>query len=313
MPDGLRRPARGLAVLAPLLVALLLASTLTACESRSSAQPSEEPTVRTSDPLPGTDPYVYVAMGDSYTAAHGVPGTNWLDGCLQSHRNYPNLVADTLPDTKLIDVSCSGAATHHMWDVREYGTIEHPPQLDALTKDTDLVTISIGYNDFRLFATLFGRCAELAKKDPEGSPCQDRLIRPTGYDYLAKRVVIIGKRLKKALLDIRERAPEARILVVSYPHLLPETGYCRGRVPLAKGDYPYVRGINEQMSDAQREAAESIEGGEYVDVTAASVGHDVCSADPWVAGIDPVPTRAAAFHPFAVEQRAVADLTLDML
>ncbi len=216
-------------------------------------------------------------MGDSYTAAHGVPGTNWLDGCLQSDRNYPNLVADTLPDAELIDVSCSGAATHHMWDVRDYGTIEHPPQLDALTKDTDLVTISIGYNDFRLFATLFGRCAELAKKDPEGSPCQDRLIRPTGYDYLAKRVVIIGKRLKKALRDIRERAPEARILVVSYPHLLPETGYCRGRVPLAKGDYPYVRGINEQMSDAQREAAESIEGGEYVDVTAASVGHDVCS------------------------------------
>ncbi len=317
MPDGARRPARGGAVLAaPLLapfMALLLAATVSACEARSAAQPSAEPTTETTDPLPAADPFIYVAMGDSYTAAHGVPGTNWLDGCLQSDRNYPNLVSESLPDAELVDVSCSGAATHHMWDPRVYGTIEHPPQLDALTDETDLVTISIGYNDFRLFATLFGRCAELAKKDPTGSPCQDRLIRPNGYDYLDKRVTIIGKRLAKAVRDIRERAPDARLLVLSYPHLLPETGYCRGRVPLAEGDYAYVRGINEAMSEVQRAAAESVEGGEYVDVTAASIGHDVCSDDPWVAGIDPVPTRAAAFHPFAVEQRAVADLILDEL
>ncbi len=295
------------------VVTVLLASTLSACEIRSSAQSADEPTTRTSDPLPQSDPYIYVAMGDSYTAAHGVPGTNWLDGCLQSRRNYPNLVAATLPSAELIDVSCSGAATHHMWDERDYGTIQHPPQLDALTADTDLVTMSIGYNDFRLFATLFGRCAELADKDPQGSPCQDRLIRPNGYDYLAKRVIIIGQRLKKVVREIRDRAPESRILVVSYPHLLPETGHCRSLVPLAEGDYPYVRGINEAMSDAQRKAAESVDGAEYVDVTAASVGHDVCSEDPWVAGIDPVPTRAAAFHPFAVEQRAVAELILAQL
>ena len=171
MPDGARRPARGRAVLADgrpwHAMAVLLAATLSACESRSSAQPSDEPTAETTDPLPAEDPFIYVAMGDSYTAAHGVPGTNWLDGCLQSDRNYPNLVAEALPDAELIDVSCSGAATHHMWDPRVYGTIEHAPQLDALTVDTDLVTISIGYNDFRLFATLFGRCAELAKKDPD--------------------------------------------------------------------------------------------------------------------------------------------------
>lgn len=316
MPNGVLRLARGRALLATGLVAVLavlLTSTLSGCQIRSSAQSADEPTARTTDPLPQSDPYVYVAMGDSYTAAHGVPGTNWLDGCLQSRRNYPNLVAETLPDAELVDVSCSGAATHHMWDERDYGTIQHPPQLDALTVDTDLVTVSIGYNDFRLFATLFGRCAELAETDPRGSPCQDRLIRPNGYDYLAKRVTIIGQRLKKVLREIRLRAPEARILVVSYPHLLPATGYCRSRVPLAEGDYPYVRGINEAMSVAQRKAAESVDGAEYVDVTTASIGHDVCSDDPWVAGIDPVPTRAAAFHPFAVEQRAVAELILAQL
>lgn len=308
MPWGASHPAlprpgwRGAVALLLLLVVPLLAS----CESRVDAQQAE-----TERPEP--DPYIYVALGDSYTAAHGVPGTDWLDGCLQSDRNYPHLVAEALPMATLVDVSCSGTATHHMLVDRTYGTITHPPQFDALTADTDLVTISIGYNDFRLFTTLFGRCVEMGKKDPQGSPCRDRLVRPNGFDYLAKRVEVIGRRVAKAVRGIRDRAPEARILVVSYPHLLPETGYCRHRVPLAKGDYAYVRSINEAMSEVQRAAAESVEGATYVDVTGASIGHDVCSDDPWVAGIDPVETRAAAYHPFAVEQRSVADLILDTL
>jgi lysophospholipase L1-like esterase len=303
MPAGARRPARPLL---GALVALLLSPLVAACDVGGSAEPSERA-------HPEPDPFVYVALGDSYTAAHGVPGTNWLDGCLQSDRNYPNLVAEELPAATLVDVSCSGAATQHLLNERSYGTIHHPPQFDALTRDVDLVTISIGYNDFRLFATLFGRCAEMAKRDPDGSPCQDRLVRPNGFDYLHKRVEIIGQRVATAVRGIRERSPEARILVISYPHLIPPQGYCRNRLPLAKGDYPYVRGINEAMSEVQRKAAEAVAGAEYVDVTAASVGHDVCSDDPWVAGINPVATRAAAYHPFAVEQRAVADLVLDQL
>jgi len=297
MPWGVRRSAltpagrRGLAA----LVVLLLLPPLAACQSRVSAQPAEVDL--TADP----EPYLYVALGDSYTAAHGVPGTDWRDPCLQSARNYPNLVADALPGTTLVDVSCSGTATHHMVTERVVGT------------DTDLVTVSIGYNDFRLFTTLFGRCVQMAKKSPEGSPCKNRLVRPNGFDSLAKRVDIIGRRVARVVRGIRERAPEARILVVSYPHLLPETGYCLSRVPLGKGDYPYVRGINELMSEAQSTATEGVEGAEYVDVAGASIGHDVCSADPWVAGINPVVTRAAAYHPFAIEQRAVADLILDEL
>jgi lysophospholipase L1-like esterase len=303
MPWGASRPARPLVAA---LMMLLLIPFATACESRVAAQQSEPE-------HPAPDPFIYVALGDSYTAAHGVPGTDWLDGCLQSDRNYPHLVAEALPTATLVDVSCSGTATHHMVDERTYGTITHPPQFDALTEDTDLVTISIGYNDFRLFTTLFGRCVEMGKRHPEGTPCQDKLVRPNGFDYLAKRVEVIGRRVEKVVRGIHGRAPHARILVVSYPHLLPETGYCRNRVPLAKGDYAYVRSINTAMAEVQRAAAEAVDGADYVDVTGASIGHDVCSKDPWVAGIDPVKTRAAAYHPFAEEQRAVADLILERL
>ena len=49
------------------------------------------------------------------------------------------------------------------------------------------------------------------------------------------------------------------------------------------------------------------------DHLAASRGHDVCAGkDAWVNGIVPS-DEAAPLHPFAVEQKAVADLVLDAL
>jgi len=42
----------------------------------------------------------------------------------------------------------------------------------------------------------------------------------------------------------------------------------------------------------------------YVDLWRVSAGHDICSADPWINGLSG--QGAAPFHPFAVEQAAVA-------
>ena len=38
----------------------------------------------------------YVALGDSFTAAPGIPETDGSDGCLRSSHNYPSLVAEQL-------------------------------------------------------------------------------------------------------------------------------------------------------------------------------------------------------------------------
>jgi len=47
---------------------------------------------------------------------------------------------------------------------------------------------------------------------------------------------------------------------------------------------------------------------------AASAGHDICAGRAaWVNGANAQPRGAAAYHPFAVEQQAVADLILDKL
>ena len=314
---GRRLGARELLAAMSLLTAIAVAG----CQSQAAepvAGPTEAPAA-SGAAAGGSGTYQYVAMGDSYTAAQGVPRTDWNGGCLQSERNYPTLIAarlaeQDLGDIDLVDVSCSGAATLHMRRERDAGgTKVHPPQYDALSPETDLVTVSIGYNDFRIFHTLFGRCVALAEKDPQGSPCRDRLVRPTGFDYLDKRVTVVGKRVARVVAGIHQRAPEAQVLVLSYPHLVPETGTCPLRIPLAPGDYPYVRSVNEHMAAVLRTAAERVDGAEFVDVTTASEGHDACSANPWMGGISPMSSRGVAFHPFAGEQRAVARLVLTAL
>jgi hypothetical protein len=51
------------------------------------------------------------------------------------------------------------------------------------------------------------------------------------------------------LQAIESRAPDARVLVVGYPDILPVTGHgCWPLVPFAFGDVPYLRGIEVDLN-----------------------------------------------------------------
>jgi lysophospholipase L1-like esterase len=245
----------------------------------------------------------YVALGDSYTAAPFVPTIIPANGCYQSTSNYPHLVAAAVHAVDFVDASCSGADTSDVWASQLPGV---PPQLDAVTSSTDLVTISLGGNDSAVFATLVYYCPTLAPSDPTGAPCRDAM-RAGGQDRLLAAVATTRQSVQKVIAAVRERAPHARIEVVGYPKLLPSQGTCTARIPLATGDSRYVDQVNQRLTWALREAAAQAHVG-YVDVWRASIGHDICSADPWINGQYDDPSRAAAFHPFANEQAAVARL-----
>lgn len=253
----------------------------------------------------------YVALGDSYTAAPGVPPADRTgDGCFRSDANYPELVAAALVPARFVDVSCSGAQTADARQVQRTFAGQVRPQLAALTTRTDLVTVGLGGNDARVFGTLIGFCAGLRDRDPQGAPCRDALEGSDGSGLL-RAVERTGDRLTRVLREVARRSPEARILAVGYPTIVPAADTCPARLPLADGDYAYARTIGVDLNAAVRGAARA-SGAAYVDVAAASVGHDICSADPWVNGNET--TQAAqAFHPFARGQRAVADLVLDRL
>src|SRR5215212_6481557 len=67
-------------------------------------------------------------------------------GCIKSDHNYAHLAAPRL-GLDLRDPSCSGAETEDMTATQGVFPDPNPPQFDALTADTALVTLGIGGND----------------------------------------------------------------------------------------------------------------------------------------------------------------------
>ena len=260
---------------------------------------------------PAYDIERYVALGDSYTAAPLIAGKMSNDGCFRSSNNYPSLVAAELEGATFVDRSCGGATTRDMAGRQDTGFGRVPPQFGALTADTDLVTIGIGGNDFGVFGSLIQGCPGLRRTDPTGSPCRD-YFSGGGRDELLARATRVQGRVTGVLRQIAKRAPGATVVVVDYPRITPRSGTCPRLLPLATGDYRWAGQVNDRLSRSVRRAARRA-GATYVDVQGASAGHDICSDDPWVNGQKTIQGKALAYHPFAEEQRAVADLVLEKL
>ena len=64
-------------------------------------------------------------------------------------------------------------------------------------------------------------------------------------------------------------------MLVGYPQPVPAKGTCR-ILPIAKGDYPYVRDLVCKLDDAMRTAAKKAKA-DFVDMVKASKGHDICA------------------------------------
>jgi hypothetical protein len=294
--------------LLPAAVLALMLALAAGCSASDEPEPRPAPARTTGAPTGAPTAYdEYVALGDSYTAAPLVPPTDVSTLCLRSEVNYPALLASAMPGTVLTDVSCSGASTDNMSIPQAGRGGSVPPQFDALSRRTDLVTIGLGGNDDNLFATLLGRCTQLAGSDPTGSPCAVALAED-GSDQLTRTLDNIRRNVADVVDGVRLRSPDARIVVVGYPQIVPASGTC-DLLPLAAGDYPFARQVNEGLTLAVRRGATDA-GAEYVDLWAPSSGHDICSSEPWINGRITSAETALAYHPLAVEQRVVADLIL---
>jgi hypothetical protein len=249
----------------------------------------------------------YVAIGDSYTAAPG-RSADVDSGCARSSDNYPSLVALELHVADFTDDSCAGAQTTAVTRSQMKGV---PPQLTGLDARTRLVTVGIGGNDLDIATAVVVLCPALGLKDPTGSPCTDAAAR-TSPDLLESTLAKLRTRLDGVLRAVHRRAPHARVLVVGYPQIIPPTGSCRKRYPAAANDYFYLRQVNQGLDDALRTAARKA-GDTFIDIWAASAGHDICAKDPWVNAYGATRGAAAAVHPFPAEQAAVARLVVAAL
>jgi lysophospholipase L1-like esterase len=214
----------------------------------------------------------YVALGDSYSAGVGAPGQSGL--CLRGSSGYPAQWARRSRPASYRNVACSGAVTG---DVQRF-------QVPYLSKTTDLVSITIGGNDAG-FAPAVITCTL-------SSEAGCAAVVATAHDYITD--VLPGK-LDATYRTIRQHAPNAKVVVLSYPILFDTTSAnCGiGGMSLAKR-----RALNSGAQDLDDLVKNRVAaaGFTFADVRAAFAGHGVCAASPWINGLTVIPPTDS-FHP----------------
>jgi len=240
----------------------------------------------------------YVSLGDSYVSgplilppAFGAP----LD-CLQSARNYPHLTAAAL-GLALADVSCSGATTSN-FTTAQYS--DQPPQFNALNTSTQVVSVGTGGNDNGLFGETLVTCGLEDLVFPFGTPCKN-----TFGNKLAEEITADGPAVGAALHQVHVLSPSAKVFVVGYPDILPQSGSCWPSVPLTTGDVAYLNGVEKDLNSMLASEAKA-NGATYVDTFTPSIGRDACksSSTRWV---EPVLPESDAFSVHPNEKGMEAD------
>ncbi len=279
----------GRATLAGLLVCLLAA-----CGAGGFGSDTSSP--------PDRDIHSYVALGDDFTAAPDAGKAAGDDGCRRSDANYPALLADELHIAGVKDVSCAGATTEDL--TSKYKPAKGRPkvhaQLDAIGHDTGLVTIGIGLLDRDLLAHAFQICTAL--------PCTDKVTPQTALDD----VTAMADAVTAAIRSVQDRAPAAYIVVVGYPTITPDSGSCKALPKVEQIGLDTANLLFEQVNRQLRSTARQT-GAAYADVAELSVGHELCSDDPWIRGGPDGPGGAVSYSPEAAEQRAVAKAVAELV
>ncbi|MFB7664224.1 SGNH/GDSL hydrolase family protein [Kitasatospora sp. NPDC056138] len=268
----------------------------------------------------------YVALGDSYAAGAGVPGQS-AGLCLRSDHNYGHLVAAALGSSSYTDVTCAAAKIKAMTSPQYDAFIRvNDPQLNAVGADTDLVTLGIGGNDLGVsdigIGDVIATCIAGAVVNPFGTPCHDHYADghwdfgswswKYGEDTLVDRIDAAAPQLADTLQRIHAKAPNAKVLLVGYPSVLPDNERdCLGRQPVTTGDVAYLRGILGKLNGMLATTA-AANGATYVDTLTPTKGHDACSSDRWIEGALPG-SPAVPFHPNATGERVMAKAVLAAL
>lgn len=258
----------------------------------------------------------YVAMGSSFASGPGVtqPADTPPSRCQRSADNYAHQLARKR-SLRLVDVSCGGATTANI--LGPWG--ELPPQLDALTPDTRLVTVTIGGNDVNYIGGLYAASCQAAQQS--GLPlCHYFLAqasRPGGVQLLspptAEAWAKVEAGLERIVQEVRRRAPAARLVFVDYFNVLPERDLCP-QTPLPEAAAAQARATAARLAKLTATVAER-HGVEVLRLSELSRGHDACAKAPWVTGFIPQPgaVRFTPYHPNLQGMTAAADALDRML
>lgn len=271
-----------------------------------------DPGTPTSDELPPAPtslpevPLDYVALGDSYAAGPGLlPARSDPVACERGRSNYPAYLAQWLSVRRYADVSCTGAMTPSVTapQVRPDGTTV-PPQLDAVTPGTDLVTLTLGGNDRGVFQRIVTDC-------PGDSDCF-RALDDLGPDAPDVTVAGLADRTVDTIERIREVAPRALVVVVGYPAIFPPDDEGCEELGFSGRALTEARAYLDDVADALAGAAART-GVMFVEMRTAGAQHHVCSDDPWMAGQVALDGTTRPWHLYQQGMRSIASVVLQQL
>ena len=241
----------------------------------------------------------YVALGSSFAAGIGLgPRASGSPvHCLRTTAGYPALVAQRA-GLRFVDMTCSGSTSGH---ILAGGQLMLGPQLAAVGTQARLVTITTGGNDVDYIGDLMATSGSMGwLMSWLNGPVRPAADRP--YDRVTAN-------LTQIIRDVRIKAPNARIALVTYPAILPEQGNCAA-TGVGDAQARISRDVAARLAAATRSAADEADA-LLIDMAALSKGHDVCSQSPWVNGAEP--RHGTAFHPNAAGSAAVATGVIEVL
>lgn len=239
----------------------------------------------------------YVALGSSFAAGAGLGPLQDRSpfACARSIGGYPPRLARLL-HLEIVDMSCGGAVADHLL---HGGQFFQGPQIRAITAQTRLVTITVGGNDVgyagdlsmlaaRHTDTLFGRAVRWSWSGPRSDAARD-------YAGLERRLI-------ELIAAVHAKAPVARVVVATYPAIVPADGTC-SRLGLSAQEAATMHEVGERLAQSTIAAAGKANA-LVVDMTALGRNHDACSAEPWTRGW--TNGEIAPFHPTALGAEAAA-------
>ncbi len=251
---------------------------------------------QTSSLTPGAK---YVSLGSSFAAGPGID--NSLGSCGRSDHNYAHIVAEALSLDHTV-VSCNGATIDNIVSIPQG---DNPLQLDAVTSDTALVTVTIGGNDIRYTASTFA-CS--------GAPASDRCTDNLDQAAISAAVDQLPSKLSGMFAAIKAKAPEAVIVLVAYPRVFPEDATTCSELDLSEQDTLYLAELGRQLEEA---FVDSTSSGQALiaDAYVGAAGHGPCApmaSARWVNG-QTIASSGIRYHPTAEGHEEMARLVLEVL
>ena len=180
--------------------------------------------------------------------------------CLRSRRSYVYRLDREVSSFR----ACAAATTRSVLGA----------QLHPFPADTRLVTITIGGNDAG-FVDVITTCLL-------GTPaaCDRRVAK-------AERFVReqLPARLRRTYAAIRERAPEATVVVAGYPRLLARRPWCGSIGKITDREQRRLNAASDLVAVTTAAEVRRHDNFRFVDVREQFDGHGICSSAPRIHGV----------------------------